>query len=124
MCCRLTAKGNVVGYRIAFASTGEYVDQHFGSARYFQIYDLAEDGSRKHVETRIAEAKCRGNCEGGFDHLLQILNDCDAVFVSKIGQSAAAFMISRGKRVFEASGRVEDIIAKLAEENFLEGVNR
>jgi len=109
-----------VGYRIAFASTGEYIDQHFGSARYFQIYDLADDGNHEHIETRTADAKCRGNCEGGFDHLLQILCDCDAVFVSKIGQSAAAFMISHGKRVFEASGKIEDIITKLTEEKFLE----
>jgi len=108
-----------VGYRIAFASTGEYIDQHFGSARYFQIYNFTDNGSGEYIETRTAEAKCRGNCEGGFDHLLQLLNDCDAVFVSKIGQSAAMFMISHGKRVFEASGKIEDIIAKLAEENFL-----
>ena len=109
-----------MGYRIAFASAGEYVDQHFGSARYFQIYDLADDGNHEHVETRGTEAKCRGNCEGGFDHILQILNDCDAVFVSKIGQNAAAFMIARGKRVFEASGRLEDIMAQLKKENFWE----
>jgi predicted Fe-Mo cluster-binding NifX family protein len=109
-----------MGYRIAFASTGEYIDQHFGSARFFQVYDLADGGNHEHVETRVAEAKCQGNCEGGFDHLLQALNDCDAVFVSRIGQSAAAFMIAHGKRVFEANGRVEDILAKLAEENLLE----
>jgi len=108
-----------MGYRIAFAATGEYIDQHFGSARYFQVYDLADNGSHEHVESRAAQAKCRGNCEGGFDHLLEILNDCDAVFVSKIGQSAAAFMISRGKRVFEANGKTEDILTKLAEGNLL-----
>jgi predicted Fe-Mo cluster-binding NifX family protein len=108
-----------MGYRIAFASAGEYIDQHFGSARYFQVYDLADSGDHEHVETRRTDAKCRGNCEGGFDHLLQILNDCDAVFVSKIGQSAAAFMISHGKRVFEANGRIEDIMATLTEGSFL-----
>jgi len=108
-----------MGYRIAFASTGEYIDQHFGSARYFQVYDLADNGNYERVETRTAEAKCEGHCEGGFNHLLQILNDCDAVFVSRIGQSAAEFMITHGKRVFEANGRVEDILAKLAEGNLL-----
>jgi len=121
MCWRLTAKGYAVGYRIAFASTGEYIDQHFGSARYFQIYDFADNGNHKHVETRRPEAKYQVNCEGGFDHLLQALIDCDAVFVSRIGQSAAAFMISHGKRVFEASGKVEDILTKLTKEKILEG---
>jgi len=109
-----------VSYRIAFASNGEYIDQHFGSARYFQVYDLADNGNHAHIETRKMEALCTDSCDGGFDHLLKALNDCDAVFINKIGQTAAAFMISQGKRVFEASGRVEDIMAKLAEENFLE----
>jgi predicted Fe-Mo cluster-binding NifX family protein len=105
--------------RIAFASTGEYIDQHFGSARYFQIYDITDDGDSGHVETRKTAAKCRGHCEGGFDHLLQTLNDCDAVFVLKIGGEAADFMISHGKRVFEASGEVEEIIAELIESDLL-----
>jgi len=109
-----------MGYRIAFASTGDFIDQHFGSARCFQVYDLADGGNNVYVETRPAQAKCQGHCEGGFDILLQILLDCDAVFVSRIGQSAAEFMISHGKRVFEASGKIEDILAELKEEKILD----
>jgi len=103
-------------YRVAFASMdGSRVDQHFGSARYFQVYDI--DGSEyRHVETRKPQAKCQGHCEGGFDHLLKTLSDCDAVFVSMIGQSAAEFMIRHGKRVFEAEGAVDAIIAELVKE--------
>jgi nitrogen fixation protein NifX len=106
--------------RIAFASTdGTWVDQHFGSARYFQIFDLNEEAC-DFVEARRTESYCRGNCEGGFEHLLKALNDCDAIFVVKIGQGAAAFMISQGKRVFEAYGPVKDILDKLLKEGLLE----
>jgi len=109
-----------MSYRVAFASMdGSSVDQHFGSARAFQVYDI--DGSEyHHVEARKPGAKCQGHCEGGFDHLLEALNDCDAVFVNRIGQSAAEFMIGHGKRVFEAAGAVEAIIAELARKNLLE----
>jgi len=107
-----------MNFRIAFASTGEYIDQHFGSARYFQVYDIA-DNEHHHVETRKTEGKYRSNYEGEFNHLLEILDDCDAVFVSKIGQNAAAFMIGHGKRVFEAAGEVEEIIAELKKGNLL-----
>ena len=109
-----------MSYRIAFAGAGECVDQHFGSARCFQVYDLADGGNHEHIETRRTEAKCQGHCEGGFDSLLRVLLDCDAVFVSRIGQSAAEFMISRGKRVFEASGKIEDILAELTKGNLLD----
>lgn len=108
-----------MGFRAAFAATGEYIDQHFGSAGYFQIYDINDD-RYSHVETRKTKGQCSGNCEGGFDHLLAILDDCDAVFVSKIGQNAAAFMIGHGKRVFEATGSVEEIIIELKKKGVLQ----
>ncbi len=106
--------------RIAFASTdGAYIDQHFGSARFFQIYDL--DGAvYEPVESRQTKAYCQGNCEGGFDHLYEALKDCDAVFVLKIGQGAAAYMIGRGKRVFEAYGAVDEILEQVLAGNLLE----
>jgi predicted Fe-Mo cluster-binding NifX family protein len=82
------------------------------------VYDI-EGREYRSIETRKTAAKCQGGCEGGFDHLLKALGDCDAVFVSKIGQGAAAFMIGHGKRVFEAAGEVEEIIARIIEGNLL-----
>lgn len=108
-----------MSHRVGFASIdGACVDQHFGSARYWQIYDI--DTEDTFVETRKTAAKCAGHCEGGFDHLLEALHDCDALFVSRIGESAAAYMIAQGKRVFEAQGPLEDIISELIDGNLLE----
>lgn len=93
-------------YRIGFASiSGIVIDEHFGSARYWQIYDL--DKEAHFVETRKTAVKCQGHCEGGFEQLLAVLKDCDAIFVLKIGEAAAGYMLSRGKRVFEAYGELE-----------------
>jgi predicted Fe-Mo cluster-binding NifX family protein len=98
--------------RIAVASIdGSYIDQHFGSARYWQIYDI--DDTAEFVETRKAIAMCKGHCEGGFEDLIELLNDCDAVFVSKIGIGAAGFMIGHGKRVFEVTGEVQELLTEL-----------
>lgn len=98
--------------KIAIASTdGSFIDQHFGSARYWQIYNI--DDKAEFLETRKAAPMCKGNCEGGFGHLLELLVDCDAVFVSKIGSGAANFMIGHGKRVFEVTGEVEDLLLEL-----------
>lgn len=108
-----------MGHRLAFASTGKYVDQHFGSARCFQVYDVVE-GVYEYVETRETDALCRGGCEGGFEHLLNALSDCGMIFAVQIGPSAAAFMTARGKRVFEASGAVDEILAHIVKENLLE----
>lgn len=110
-----------MGYRIGFASiSGEVVDEHFGSARYWQIYDVDDLTGGEFVESRKTDARCKGHCEGGFEHLLTVLNDCDALVVSRIGESAAAVMIANGKRVFEAEGEIEDLIFYLTEQNLLE----
>lgn len=107
--------------RAGFASIdGTVIDQHFGSAHYWQIYDIDENGST-FVETRKTAARCRGRCEGGFDHILAVLQDCDAIFAARIGDGAAAFMLSKNKRVFEASGDVEDIIAELIDSDLIGG---
>ena len=106
--------------RIAVASTDEaYIDQHFGSARIFQVYDVAGEDC-EWLESRRTESFCRGGCEGGFDHLPEALSDCEAVFVLRIGESAAAFMISHGIRVFEASGPVEEVIKQVVADHLLE----
>lgn len=98
--------------RVAVASIdGSVLDQHFGSARYWQIYDIP--GGTTFVETRKTTARCKGHCEGGFEQFLEILGDCDAIFVSKIGPGAANFMIGHGKRVFEASGEVQELLLAL-----------
>lgn len=105
--------------RIAFASIdGARIDQHFGSARYWQIYDIDREGVW--IETRKTEAGCQGHCQGGFEHQLTVLNDCDGLFVSKIGEGAAAYMLAKGKRVFEAAGDVEDLVAAMIEGNFFD----
>lgn len=95
--------------RAGFASiSGNVIDEHFGSARYWQIYDI--DTRARFVETRKSIAKCGGHCEGGFDHLYSLLKDCDAIFVLKIGETAAGYMTGKGIRVFEATGEIENII--------------
>ena len=104
--------------RAAFASMGEIIDQHFGSARYWQIYDISKEGG-VFIEQRKSQAKCSGHCEGGFVHLLELLSDCDAIFVMRIGEAAAAFMIQNGKRVFEAQGEVADMAEEIKNGNLL-----
>ncbi|MGX8705147.1 MAG: NifB/NifX family molybdenum-iron cluster-binding protein [bacterium] len=108
-----------MGVRIGLASIdGSYVDQHFGSARYWQIYDI--DGGSAFVETRKTQPTCNGHCEGGFEAQLEVLGDCDALFVARIGKSAALTMLQKGKRVFEATGPVAEIVEAVVEQGLLE----
>ena len=104
--------------RVAFASSNNaYIDEHFGSAQYFQIYDIDEEEA-EYVEERRINPLCKGHCEGGFDAAYDLLIDADAIFVLRIGESAASYMIQHGKRVFEAHGFIEDIVNELIADGF------
>lgn len=74
------------------------------------------------METRKTKPTCNGHCEGGFEAQLEVLNDCDALLVSKIGEGAALTMLQKGKRVFEAAGPVEEIVEAVVKQGLLEGL--
>jgi nitrogen fixation protein NifB len=73
--------------RVAVATRGEgRVDQHFGHAREFLIYEVTRAGAR-HLGVRRVDTYCRGG-EGEDDALgatLRALEGCQAVLVAKIG---------------------------------------
>jgi nitrogen fixation protein NifB len=84
--------------RVAVASKGGgQIDQHFGHAREFLVYDVAREGARL-VGVRKVESYCQGG-EGEDDTLagtLRALEGCQAVLVSKIGGCPAGQLTSAG----------------------------
>ena len=104
----------------AFASVdGLNVDEHFGHARYWQIYDFSGDG--EFVETLKMPPVCGGSCSDNFAPAYELLKDCAALFVAKIGEPAAAYMLSRGLKVYEAAGSVDKIALAIKERGLLNG---
>ncbi|BDG05809.1 nitrogenase cofactor biosynthesis protein NifB [Anaeromyxobacter oryzae] len=74
--------------RVAVATRGEgRVNEHFGHAPSFQVYDVSRAGARL-VGLRRVDAYCVGG-EGEDDALegaLAALSDCTAVLVAKVGR--------------------------------------
>jgi predicted Fe-Mo cluster-binding NifX family protein len=107
--------------RVALASSdGKVINQHFGHAERFYIVGL-EDGAYYFLESRDVAAACQEqeHDESSFDATLQILDDCAAIFVSKIGPGAAAYLLGQGKRVFEAPGIIDDVLNYVLQKNIL-----
>jgi nitrogen fixation protein NifB len=84
--------------RVAVATkAGGLVDQHFGHAREFLVYDVTRAGARL-VGRRATEAYCTGG-EGEDDALavaLRALSDCRAVLVAKIGHCPKGQLAAAG----------------------------
>ena len=65
---------------------GGKINEHFGHASEFQIYEAGVDGA-KFVGHRRVDLYCQGGYgeEDALDTVIRAINDCHAVFVAKIG---------------------------------------
>ena len=107
--------------RVALVSTdGLLINEHFGRARAFCIVDISNDGY-SYLETRPVTKCCNNgeHNENDFDKVINVLSDCDAVFVSRIGSEASAYLISKGLRVLTAPGLIDDVLNKIIEDKVL-----
>lgn len=105
--------------RVAAASTdGQTVNLHFGEAQEFYIYDLSESGW-KFVERRDIK-RTFGHNPAEFDKVSLMLNDCEAILVSRIGPAAAEYLLGKGLRVFEVPYPIEHILEKVIRLKLLE----
>jgi nitrogen fixation protein NifB len=95
---RIAGVPAAVSARVAVATkSGGLVDQHFGHAREFLVYDVTRQGARL-VTRRSTDAYCTGG-EGDDDALavaLRALADCDAVLVAKIGHCPKGQLAAAG----------------------------
>ena len=65
---------------------GGRINEHFGHAKEFQIYELSATGA-KFVGHRRVDLYCQGGFgdEDSLETVIRAINDCTAVFVAKIG---------------------------------------
>lgn len=102
-------------YKIAVASKhGRLVDQHFGYATEFVIYE--GDGEVfEVVENRRVEKYCAGaeecdSTEVKRDSIINALKDCDAVLTMRIGYHAKERLAKRGILSVESCDTIENAL--------------
>jgi nitrogen fixation protein NifB len=76
---------------------GGRINEHFGHAREFQIYEVSTAGS-KFVGHRRVDNYCQGGYaeEDSLETVIRAINDCHAVFVARIGSCPRAGLTSAG----------------------------
>jgi len=101
--------------KIAVASSdGINVDQHFGRARTFRIYQLNDDVF-EYLETRDNEAPCSGHShdDNALDQAASRLSDCRGVIAVQIGAGAIDALIVHRIMAFTLPGTIEEAFASL-----------
>jgi predicted Fe-Mo cluster-binding NifX family protein len=104
-----------MSYRIAIASSnGESVDQHFGQAQNFLIYQVSSKGIDfvEDREVQLAQSETP-HSEENLEHLVKLLDDCSAVFVLKIGARSSSYLQLRNISIFEVDFSLNHIFTTL-----------
>lgn len=102
---------------------GVAVTEHFGYALAFQIWEFA-DGRFRFLETRRNAPACgakrdeSGSCDP-MDVSIELVCDCRAVVVARIGECAVNRLDRLGILAFETEDTVEQALAELAASGLL-----
>jgi len=89
--------------RVAFATISRSrVDQHFGAAEGFAVYDIGADSSALVAVGEFPEEAMDGN-EGKLAAKVDFLAGCAAVFVLAIGASAIKQLMATGVQPIRVS---------------------
>ena len=84
--------------KIAFASSDrKQVDQHFGAAEAFVLYELSEDDARmvEAVQFQDSDTSMDGH-EGKLAAKIELLDGCAAVYCNAVGASAIKQLLAAG----------------------------
>jgi nitrogen fixation protein NifX len=93
-----TEEAAAMSVKIAFASSDRrVVDQHFGAAEAFCIYQLAEDDARlvEVAEFHDSDVVMDGH-EGKLASKIELLEGCAAVYCNAVGASAIKQLLAAG----------------------------
>ncbi|MBQ8877644.1 MAG: dinitrogenase iron-molybdenum cofactor biosynthesis protein [Lachnospiraceae bacterium] len=105
-----------VKFRIAVAtSDGIVVNQHFGKADTFRIYDINQDNTIDFKEERAVDPVCQGGVHDDMKmkESVSCLIDCKYVLASRIGQGAINALEQVGINPMELPGIIEESIRRL-----------
>ncbi|MDA9408810.1 nitrogenase cofactor biosynthesis protein NifB [Bradyrhizobium sp. CCBAU 45384] len=94
----LSGEMGAITLLVAVATKGSgLIDEHFGHAKEFQMYELSTSGA-KFVGLRRVEGYCQGGYgeEDRLSAILHDIRDCHAVFVAKIGGCPKSNLIKAG----------------------------
>ncbi len=100
----------------AATSDGFLVDQHFGRAKSFDVYDIDERGQCRFVETRKVQRACKGELGHSEEALLATarrLSDCAFIVVAKIGAGALAALHEQGTEAYSLVAETEAALDKV-----------
>ena len=105
-----------MSFKVAIVSNdGTYVDQHFGQALHFIIYEIKENGEFKLVESRenLPPSNNLENHKNALAISAKLISDCNAVIATKFGIGAFKALKSLDVQVYMVKDSVNSALNQL-----------
>lgn len=102
-----------MSFKVAVASSdGKYVNQHFGMAKQFLIFEIDDEGEYKFLELRKNVPACDvgGHSEDAMARSVELILDCKAVIASQIGPVAVDILVSHGIEPYISPTFIDDAL--------------
>ena len=104
-----------MSYRVAVASSdNKFVNQHFGHAEWFLIFEIDGDVYRL-LETRSTAPLCddQEHNDDRLNSITKLIADCRAVLVAKIGPGALQQLRAEGIQAYESPNFIDEALQAL-----------
>lgn len=102
--------------RVAVASSdGKFINQHFGHAEQFLIFDIDDEGNYEYLELRKNEPTCSGgnHTAGSMKDAVGVLDGVKVVLVAQIGPGASQNLLNNGIQSFSVPSYIDEALKKL-----------
>lgn len=107
-----------MAYRVGVASSdGKFINQHFGRARQFLIFDVTagDTPTADFIALRENAPPCSyGKHDGNMlEKTVELLADCQLVLVTKVGPGARAALAAKGITALEITLFIDEALEKV-----------
>ncbi|GAB4316168.1 MAG: NifB/NifX family molybdenum-iron cluster-binding protein [Methanobacteriaceae archaeon] len=107
-----------MSFKVAVASSdGKFINQHFGKATQFLIFEIKDHTKYKFLETRSNDPACDidGHTENAMMQTVKLLSDCEAVLASQIGPGAVDTLLKNNINPYIAPMFIDDALKEIGE---------
>ena len=106
--------------RVAIVSTdGKVINQHFGKASRFFIFEVEDCGKIQFLEVRETIPLCGsadyGHADEVLNRIISLISDCEALLCSRIGSRPQEELRKNGIKTVEAPYFIDEALKSLSE---------
>lgn len=106
-----------ITFKVAVASeSGLFIDEHFGRAPKFLIFEVEKNGKYKLIESRknVPPEEYLENHDRALNKIINKVKDCRFVLAEKVGPDAKSKLNAIHIRVYEIDNSIEEALERLS----------